>query len=533
MTDGESPLPIWTPVPGPAGPSGVARGRRGSGAGSSRGSAARRPVGQNVFRVGIVVTLAFAIVAVGAGYWQVFQASALSNAPDNPAVVAAARQIVRGVITDRTGVVLATSKKDKNGEPYRVYTDPAMSSIIGYASRQFGTAGLERAYDAQLTGSVRSNPLDELLKKFAANPYDPQTLQLSVSLALQRAAVNGLGSDLGAVVMLDPRTGKILALASTPTFNASAVANPATGAAAFAALQKNPQNPLLNRATQGLYVPGSVFKIVTAIAGLGSGAITPATTYPEQPAAEQNGLLVDGYLVRDGHHPWTDGQALDLYSATENSCNIWYALTGLKIGGAAFADWAGRLGLGRPIPFDLPTAISQVTNGGGSFGGGFKDEVELANAAYGQAEVLVTPLQMALVAATIANGGVEMQPQLVNSISSAKGGTTQVQPQVMNRVLPADLAADISKAMEQAVEGQYGRLFTTGAAVPGIPTAGKSGTAQLGGSGEPDSWFIGFAPANNPQVAIAVVVEHGGSGAIRASPLAGQLLQAYFATLKP
>ena len=549
MTDGESPLPIWTPAlietpepaltpaPAPA----AARERRGGSMGSSAGgstrrppivSPARRPVGQNVFRVGIVVAISFAIVAAGAGYWQVFQASALSNEPDNPAVVAAARQIVRGVISDRTGTVLATSKNDKNGEPYRVYTDPSMSSIIGYASRQFGTAGLERAYDAQLTGSVRSDPLQELLKKFDANPYDPQSLQLNISLTLQRDAVNGLGSDLGAVVMLDPRTGKILAMASTPTFNASAVANPTTGAAAFAALQKSKQNPLLNRATQGLYVPGSVFKIVTATAGLGSGAITPSTTYPQQPPAEQNGLVVDGCKITDEPKPWIYGKFLDLDSATENSSNVWFALTGLKTGGAALTDWAGRLGFGKPIPFDLPTAVSQVTSGGGSFGGGFKDEVELANAAYGQAETLVTPLQMALVAATIANGGVEMQPQLVNSITSAKTGTTQIQPKVMSNVLPANLAADISQAMLQAVEGQYGMLFTTGAAVPGIPTAGKSGTAQLG-SGEPNSWFIGFAPANNPTVAIAVVVEHGGHGGARAAPLAGQLLRAYFASVKP
>jgi peptidoglycan glycosyltransferase len=452
----------------------------------------------------------------------------LSSAPDNPAIIAAQRNVVRGRILDRDGTVLASSRKDRNGEPYRVYVDASIANVVGYASRQFGTSGLERAYDAQLTGITRSDPLRDLLKKFDPNPYDPQELRLSLSLKLQQAAVNALGSDIGAVVMLDPKTGEVLAMASTPTYDASAVANPATAARAFAALRRNKNNPLLNRPTQGVYVPGSVFKIVTSIAGLGSGAINPGTTYADQPAAEKNGLLIDGFRVRDGHHPFTGTTPLDFKTAVEVSCNIWFAEAGLVIGGVALDDWAGRLGFGQPIPFDLPTAVSQVTNGGGNAGGGFKDRVELANAAYGQGETLVTPLQMALVAATVANEGVEMKPRLVTSLTSAKTGRSDVGPSELRRVIDADVAHEIRDAMEQAVEGEWGRLYTTGAAVPGVPTAGKSGTAQLGGSGEPNSWFIGFAPVDNPQVAIAVVVEHGGRGGERAAPLAGQLMKTFF-----
>ncbi len=492
----------------------------------------RRPVGQNVVRVGLVLGLAFAIIAGGAAYWQVFQASSLSAAPDNPGVVSAVRNVVRGRILDRDGTVLATSKKDKNGEPYRVYADTSLSQLIGYASRQFGTSGLEHAYDSQLTGLTRGDPLRDLLKKFDADPYDPQDLHLSISLPLQQAAIAGLGQDLGAVVMLNPRTGEILAMASTPTYDASSVANPATASKAFGALRKNKQNPLLNRATQGLYVPGSVFKIVTSIAALGSGSITPSTTYAQQPKAEDNGLLVSGFRVHDGHHPFTGSTPLDYSQALEVSCNIYFALAGLDTGGQNLADWAGRLGFGKAIPFDLPTAASQLTNGGGTFGGGFKDDVELANASYGQAETLVTPLQMALVAATVANDGVEMRPRVVTATSSAKSGSRSIGEQEMARVLPPDVAAVIKGAMEKAVEGEWGKLFTSGAAVTGVDTAGKSGTAQLGGTGEPNSWFIGFAPVDNPQVAIAVVVEHGGRGGERAAPLAGQLLKAYFDTVK-
>jgi peptidoglycan glycosyltransferase len=270
-----------------------------------------------------------------------------------------------------------------------------------------------------------------------------------------------------------------------------------------------------------------VFKIVTAIAGLGSGAITPQTTYKQQPAAEKAGLLVDGFRVRDGHHPETGSTPLDLIHATEVSCNIYYALTGLQTGGKALVDYAARMGFGQPLPFDLPTAASQVTNGDGSQPGGFTDDVELANAAYGQAETFVTPLQMALVASTVANGGELMKPRLVTALSSDRSGTQTIGPSSMGQVISATDAGSIRDAMVQAVEGPLGQMFTTGAKVPGVTTAGKSGTAELGGTGEPHSWFIGFAPADNPTVAIAVIVEQAGRGGEVAAPIAGDLMTRY------
>jgi penicillin-binding protein A len=327
-------------------------------------------------------------------------------------------------------------------------------------------------------------------------------------------------------VMLDPSTGEVLALASTPTYNASAVADPETSKKAFEALLADKDQPLLPRATLGRYVPGSIFKIVTAIAGLGSGSVTRDTTYEEQPAAEKDGLLVEGFRIRDGHHKATGDRALAMVEATEVSCNIWYALTGLAMGGANLVDYAGRLGFGAPLPFDLPTAISQVTNGSGNQPGGFIDDVELANAAYGQAETFVTPLQMALVAATVANHGELMRPRLVTAMTG-KAGTRAIGPESIRRVIDQADADTITDGMVAAVEGDLGQRYTTGAKIPGVTTAGKSGTAELGGSGEPHSWFIGFAPAENPRVAIAVLVEQGGRGAEAASPIAGDLMGRY------
>ena len=501
--------------------------RGGTARGSTPRSGPNHPgVGATLGRVALSLAVAFGGLAVGAGYWQVVRSAELSSAPDDAAVIAAGRHVVRGEITDRDGVKLAWSVLDPNGEPYRKYLSRSVSGVIGYASRAFGSAGLERTYDAQLTGVSSADPVQDLVKKFRTNPSDPQAIRTTLVAKLQQAAVKALGGDRGAVVMLDPRTGDVLVLASTPIFDASAIANPATSTATFASLQADPDLPLLPRATQGRYVPGSVFKIVTAIAALGSGAVMASTTFPEQPVAEKAGLLISGYRIRDGHHAVTGSTALDFIGATEVSCNIWYALAGLQTGGDALATWAGKLGFGESIPFDLRTASSQVTNGGGSFGGGFSDAVELANASYGQAETVVTPLQMALVASTIANGGVLMKPHLVQAFTG-RAGTVSVDPEVWRQVLPADLALEVAAAMKQAVEGRLGRQFTTGARVPGMVVAGKSGTAELGGTGEPNSWFIGFAPAENPQIVIAVVVEQGGRGAERAAPIGGKLLKAW------
>ena len=487
-----------------------------------------RGIRANVFRTGVGVACAFSVLAVGAGWWQVAEAQRLATAPDNPAVIAIARRSLRGPIEDRNGQWLARSGRDANGEATREYRDDAVSHVVGYASRRYGTAGLERAYNAELLGLLGADPLGDLTSKFNTAPDRRLGLRLALDLRLQRAAVRGLGTAKGAVVMLDPRTGEVLALASTPVYDASAIADPATATRTFNRLREDADQPLLPRATLGRYVPGSVFKIVTGMAGLDSGAVDASTTFEEQPAAEAKGLVVEGFRVRDGHHPETGDTALDLTGATEASCNIWYALTGLRTGGDRLVDEAAELGFGAPIPFELPTAISRVTSGDGPAPGGFTDDAELASASFGQGETFVTPLQMALVAASVANDGVLMRPHLVTALTGDGPGARTIGPEAWRRVLGEDDARALQRAMRQAVEGDLGRRFTPGAKVDGVPTAGKSGTAELGGKGEPHSWFIGFAPVDDPQVAIAVLVERGGRGGERAAPLAGSLMERYF-----
>jgi penicillin-binding protein A len=524
MTSHERAAGTRPPSRWPAGPRQPDHARPVSG--SAPSWAGRRiGIGAALGRVALVLAFAFGSLALGAGYWQVVESANLSTAGDDAAVIAAARNVLRGEIFDRDGVRLAWNKRDRNDEPYRAYASNSLSGVLGYSTRQFGTSGLENAWNAQLSGVVSADPLRELTRKFRADPSDPEALRTTLALQLQDAAAQALGRNRGAVVMLDPRTGEVLAMVSTPTFDASAVSNPETSTKTFDGLRNDNKTPLLPRATQGLYVPGSAFKIVTSMAALGSGAITPETSYADQPKSERTGWLIDGYRVRDGHHLFTGDKVLDFREAIEVSCNIYFAQTGVRTGGDALEEYAARLGFGAALPFDLPTASSQVTHGGGPLGGGFSDRVELANAAYGQAEVLVTPLQMALVAATIANDGTLMRPHLVVE-ATGKAGTTTIDPSAIGQVVAPGIAREIASAMRLAVNGDWGKIFTAGAAVRGMVVAGKSGTAELG-SGKPHSWFIGFAPYDNPQVVIAVLVEHSGGGDVKASPIAGELLRAW------
>jgi peptidoglycan glycosyltransferase len=316
-----------------------------------------------------------------------------------------------------------------------------------------------------------------------------------------------------------------------PTYDPNGLADPTRAEETMAALLGDTSAPLLDRAVQGRYVPGSVFKLVTGMAALEQGVVSPATRYPDQPQEEATGYLVGGFRVQDGHHTFTGDTALDFEQAIEVSCNIYFARTAVELGGAALRTWAAGAGFDATIPFDLPTAASQVTSGSPGADGGFQDVVELANAGYGQAEVLVTPLQMALLTAGVANGGVVMRPRLVDALESADGARRSTSAQTWLRIASPSTIAVMRDALVQAVEGQWGRRFAGEAKVEGIETAGKTGSAELGPGQRPHSWFVGFAPADDPKIVIAVIVEHGGRGAVRAAPVAGRLMTYYLSTI--
>ncbi len=447
-------------------------------------------IGSGLLRVGMVLCLVYAVIAVGAGLLQVVQAGPLSTDPRNPLQLAAERA-PRGRIMDARGVVVATDARSAGGARRRRYPHPAMAPITGYKSVVFGAAGLERTYDRQLMGLDQLRPGGELLRKFQSGRSDPNDLVLSVDVRLQELAARSLGDQRGAVVAIEPATGRILALVSTPGFDAARLSDPVSGHAYLASLDQDASAPLLDRATQGRYVPGSVFKLVTAAAGLESGAIGAGTTFDDQPVQSRRGFALDGFRIRDAARTVQLDHPLNLPEAMEVSSNVWFAHAGLATGARALMGFAQRLGFGSAVGFDLPTASSQLNGGDGPLEG-FADRVELANAAFGQGEVVATPLQMALVVAAIANGGLLMQPTLVDRLVPHRGNEQRLGPRTLGRVLTNETAETLRDAMVQAVQGRYAEHYAGAAKVAGITTAGKSGTAQLGPGQRPHSWFVGF-----------------------------------------
>ena len=488
---------------------------------------ARRPLGRTTVHVLIVLSLAFGLLAGAAGYWGVVEAPDLARSPNDAAVIAAARTVPRGLIRDRNGKVLADNKKDANGESYRVYAGRQISQVVGYASTTYGRAGLERSYDAELTG-LAGDPLTDAFAKFGADRYDPKDLTLSLSWDLQKAAVAALGKHRGAVVMLDPKTGEVLALASTPTYDASAIANPETAKATFEGLQDDADQPLLPRATLGRYVPGSVFKIVTAVAGLGSEAITPDTTFKQQPAAEKTGLLVDGYRVRDGHHPSTGSNG-----ARPDRCDRGVVQHLLRAGGTRDRRRRPRRvrradGVrGRPAvrPADRRLAGDQRR----------REAAGRLHRRRRAGERLVRPGRDVRHAAPDGARRVHRRERRRADAAAPRDVDDRQEERDADDRPEVDGPGHLGhgRAVDQHGDGRGGRgrprpaVHDRRGKVPGVTTAGKSGTAELGGTGEPHSWFIGFAPAEDPKVAIAVLVEQAGRGGEVAAPIAGDLMTLY------
>ncbi len=489
-------------------------------------------IGTGLLRVAAVLFVGYLAVVLGAGWWQLVEAGPLTDDPRDPLRAWVDRTVARGRILDARGTVVAGNVTLEDGSRARRYRFPAMATITGYHGALLGTAGLERTYDLQLSGMDGLTAGGGALRKLRDDPYRPVDVVVSVDARFQQLAARLLGDRRGAVVAIEPTTGRILALVSTPGYDASRLSDLRTARSYLSRLRRDDDAPLLDRATQGRYVPGSVFKLVTAVAALGSGAVDASTTFPEQPAESRRGLRIDGTRLRDSPRTVQLDHPLDLAEAMEVSSNVWFARAALEAGPQAMVEGARRLGLERAFDIGLPTVAGQVNGGDGPLAG-FGSDAELASAAFGQGEVLVTPLHMALVAATIANDGVLMSPSLVDRLED-RDGRRIVQPrQVIGRVMSSQVANDIRAAMTTAVEGDFAGPYAAGAKVPGVRTAGKSGTAELAPGERPHSWFTGFAPARSPRIAIAVIVENGGSGSSAAVPIGGRLMRAWLQRFDP
>ena len=500
----------------------------------------------NIRRLAFYLVLSFAVVAGGLGWWQVVEAQQLAARQDNPQVIAARRSAERGSIFDVRGVLLASSVV-VDGTSRRTYRDPAFAQVIGYASLRYGTTGVEGVWDDLLTGRADPNPLRELLDQILALRPGSKDLTLTIDQRLQDFAAAQLGDSQGAVVALDPTTGAILAMVSSPTFDATGFSgDPETAQPAWDAVLADPNNPFVDRVRQGHYTPGSIMKVLTAGAALDAGAITPQTSFPDQPGQETQGFVVDGFTVHEHDLGRIQPALWALSPALQVSSNIFFAHVGLELGAQRYLEYARRFGFCSAIRLGTaqrfltvdPSFVSARADGDCA---PFADRVEVANAAYGQAQVDVTPLQMALVAATVANDGVVPQPYVVRDLRAhaaapSNGPSSTILEayggQGGHRAISSQAAAQVRAAMIDAVQGEIGRIFAgagavTGYGVSGVSTAGKTGTAERSGGLSPHSWFIGFAPAQDgatPAIAIAVIVEGSGDGSVLAAPIGGAVM---------
>ncbi len=473
-----------------------------------------RPMAQNIRALTLVISIAFLMTSLGVGYWTFVAAEELSSDPFNPRLLAASIARPRGRILDAQGGELAASHRTPAGGWRRVYTDRTLAHVTGYASFKYGAAGSEGAYSASLIGQDPADPIGRMRVRYLKERLAPGAVQLAIEPLLQKAVAAALAGRRGAVIVLDPRTGAVRASMSVPNYEPTLVSDPAQQDVAWGQVSRNTERPLINRVSQGLYPPGSTMKVVTASAALESGLDPKAKIRVDDPF--QADPSWGTYRVRSSTAAHGD---FDLSLAMQRSENIYFAKVGLQIGSARLTEYAGKFGIGTTPKCDLPAARGQVSNSGA-----LDRPTLLADTAYGQGELLVSPLQMALVAATIANGGVMPTPHYATAVTDASGAVIRtIAPGPVGRVIRPDTARTVTQVMVDAVQAPG--AFAFAAKVGGVNVAGKTGTAE-NPSGAPHGWFIGFAPAEAPTAVVAVLLENAPKGGEDAAPVGGAVLKA-------
>lgn len=462
---------------------------------------------------GLVILLFLALVG-WQSYWHLVKSDWLLAQQSNRRLARAERHTPRGTIYDRAGARLAWTE---NG--VRRYKDPIVTAaVLGYLDPVYGRTGVEGEWDNELAGLTRTTDSREVRRILRSEKSQGKDLALTLDFALQAMARKALGTRRGAVVMLDPATGGILALATNPTFNPLRIATD------FPALTANDTGDLRNRAVQDLYPPGSTMKVVTTAAALMHG-IAPDTRYTCPGTSRVFGVTVTDY------HGETHGE-VDMPQALAESCNNYFARTAVAVGAQNFTETAEAFGFGKawwtqlPDPRMLPLHLVQSSLAPDPRHG--IPEGELAHMGFGQSTVVVTPLQMAIIAAGVANDGTPLAPYLVAEVRN-KGVVEQRFGSIpIGYPLSREAAATLAEMMRGVVTHGTG----TGAQVPGLTVYGKTGTAQQTG-GNDHAWFIGFAARERngavEKVAFAVLIERGGTGGRVAVPVARQLLMRWAA----
>jgi peptidoglycan glycosyltransferase len=474
----------------------------------------------------------FALVLLGAlivatTYWQAWAAPGLADRRENAIQRVAQFTVERGKILAADGkTVLATNReRDVNGQTlyFRRYPQgPLAAHVVGYSTQLRSRAGLEQSMNDYLTGSNAnlSTLLDARVDKLLGRHVVGNDLVLTLDARAQRVALQALGRRCGSVVAIEPATGRVLVMASTPSYDPNLVEGRYNRILRTRAECREP-SPLLNRSTQGAFVPGSTFKIVTAGAALESGQYTMETRHDDPGYCIEYGRRVNNY---DTSSPFG---SVTLFQAIQYSINSYFCEIGKQLGPQPIVQEMKDFGFYAVPPVELPQdelRASGLYKNGRLFEPEDSSEVDPGRLAFGQAELQVTPTQMAMVAAGVANRGILMEPFLVDRVLAPDGGVvTRTKRRALGRTMSAANANDLAGAMEAVVSGGTG----TAAAIPGVRVAGKTGTAETGTAGRNQTAFIAFAPVEAPRVAIAVMLEdQQGTGGSTAAPIAKQVMQA-------
>jgi peptidoglycan glycosyltransferase len=485
---------------------------------------------KQVSHIGIAALVLLSALIVGTTYWQTWANAGLADRQDNEIRLVAQFSIKRGKIYAADGrTVLATnlSKKRAGRTLYfrRYPTGPIFSDVVGYSTQTRNRTGLEQSFNDYLTGSNANldTVLHSALDKLKGTTVTGNDLVLTIRPSAQALALRLLRGKCGAVVALDPSTGRVLVMATNPTYNPNLIENrfgvaTRTNASCGA--------PLLNRATAGKYAPGSTFKMITAAAALDTGRFTPDSHFYDPGYCEEYGKRVRN--AGNPEAPETFGN-VNLAFGFQHSVNSVFCNVGKTLGAGTVLDYAKRFGFYSLPPLELPEServASGLYDHGRLFDPKHPDtQVDPGRLAFGQERLAVTPLQMAMVAAAIGNHGAEMRPQIVERIVSPAGKTiTHLQPDQLGRPIKRQTADELTHMMELVVTGGTG----TAASIPGVRVAGKTGTAETGRGNIYTAWFAAFAPADAPKVAIAVVVENqpNGFGGAISAPIAKQVMEA-------
>ena len=422
---------------------------------------------------------------------QVLRSEELFARPDNTRTLEDLS--LRGSLLDRTGQPLAQSREGRRVYPLGPITGP----LLGYMTGRLGSAGLEASLEARTAGyAVPRTPL-QAWSLLARGERRGDDVVLTLDRELQKVAWELLEGSRGAVLVLDIPTGEILAVASRPSFD------PATLEADWERLRVDPAAPLIERGTQGLYPPGSTFKILTM-----AGALADGRTSAEEVFACTGSMDAGNFILHDNavHGP------VPLEEALVVSCNVTFATLGQRLGVQGLRRWMDEFGLLDELPLVPNAAAARPVHSGAPSAA--------AEAGIGQADLLLSPLAMARVTAALARGGVDLEPRVLRAQTRRGEETWRPAAPRARRVLSRAVAEEVGRAMAAAVARGTGGA----AALSGVAVAGKTGTAE-NPHGAPHAWFVGYAPAGKPEVAVAILLENAGGGGAHAAPLASRLLQ--------